>query len=132
MMRSEVRTIREDMPLAEFRGQFPIGSTQRVVVLDAADRYAGIVLVPEAYAPDLVEAKKATRVSDLLHYRNDMLLPAMNVKQAIAEFDRTESEALVVVQDPVERRVIGLLTESHAMRRYSEELDKARKNLAGE
>ena len=30
------------------------------------------------------------------------------------------------------RRVIGLLTEAHALRRYSEELDRARRDLVGE
>jgi CIC family chloride channel protein len=28
--------------------------------------------------------------------------------------------------------VLGLLTESHLMRRYAEELDKARRDLSGE
>jgi CIC family chloride channel protein len=55
----------------------------------------------------------------------------MNVKEAIAAFDRTESEALAVVDDPTHRRLLGVLTEAHAMRRYAEELDKVRQGLSG-
>ncbi|HEV7874347.1 MAG TPA: chloride channel protein, partial [Enterovirga sp.] len=131
MMRSDVRTVRDDMPLAEFRKHFPIGSKQRVVVIDAADRYAGLIQVPDAYAPEEELAPKASRVSDLVQHRRDFLLPAMNVKEAIAAFDRTESEALAVVDDPTHRRLLGVLTEAHAMRRYAEELDKVRQGLSG-
>ncbi|HVV92243.1 MAG TPA: chloride channel protein [Hyphomicrobiales bacterium] len=129
MMRQDVRTVRDDMALAEFRRQFPIGSTQRVIVIDAADRYAGIIPVPEAFA---AENGTASRVSDLVQHRSDMLLPAMNVKEAIAMFDRTESEALAVVDDLQNRHVLGLLSEAHATRRYAEELDKVRRGLSGE
>jgi CIC family chloride channel protein len=47
-------------------------------------------------------------------------------------FDQTASEALVVVNDLIERRVIGLLTESYTLRRYSEELDRRRREVSGE
>jgi CIC family chloride channel protein len=56
----------------------------------------------------------------------------MNIKQAVSVFDRTESEALAVVADMIDRKVIGLLTEGYALRRYAEELDKARQGLAGD
>ena len=131
MMRSDVRTVRDDMSLAEFRSQFPIGSKQRVVAVDGAGRYMGMILVPDAYAPEDGNGVKASRVSDLLQYRRDFLVPAMNVKDAIAAFDRTESEALAVVDDSAQRRVLGMLTEAHAMRRYAEELDKVRQGLSG-
>ena len=52
MMRREVRTVRAETPLSAFRRDFPLGSTQRVVALDAEDRYVGVVLVPEAHADD--------------------------------------------------------------------------------
>jgi len=47
----------------------------------------------------------------LLQHVDDTLLPEMNIKQAVRVFDRTEAEALVVVNSHAERRVIGLLTE---------------------
>jgi CIC family chloride channel protein len=55
----------------------------------------------------------------------------MNVKQAVSVFDRTESEALAVVDNRENLKVLGLLTEGYALRRYAEELDKARQGLGG-
>lgn len=132
LMRRGARTARADTPLAQFRRQFPLGSTSRVVVVDEADRYAGIVLLPEAYAPTLDDKLATTTLDALLRYRDALLLPSMNVKEAAAVFERAEADALVVVEDAERRHVLGLLTEQHALRRYSEELDQRRRELAGE
>jgi CIC family chloride channel protein len=132
LMRRDARTVRDDTMLSAFRRDFPLGSTQRVVVVDDSDRYAGIVIVPEAHAEALDEAQGTTRVRELVRWPNDYLLPQMNAKQAAALFDGTESEALAVVDGRDTRKVIGLLTESHTLRRYSEELDKRRREMAGE
>jgi chloride channel protein, CIC family len=129
MMRREVRTVRADMPLPAFRRAFPLGATQRVVAVDDADRYAGVVLVAEAHA---AETGGAERTADILHYQNAFLLPPMTIKQAIAMFEEAESDALAVVDGPETKQVIGLLTEQHALRRYSEELDRRRRELSGE
>ncbi len=128
MMRHGARTVPAEMPLAAFRADFPLGSTQRVVALDAEGRYAGIVLVPEAHA----EADEHRLVGDILHHRDAMLLPAMSVKDAMALFEASESDALAVVDSPKTRQVIGLLTEYYTLRRYSEELERRRRELAGE
>lgn len=129
MMRRDVRTVREDTAIAALRRDFPPGSTQRVMVVDNAGRYAGIVLVPEAHSPSL--DGKSAALSDILRYRQDVLRPAMTVKDAMAVFDRSESEALAVV-DPSSGQVLGMLTESHALKRYSEELDRRRRDIVGE
>ncbi|MGH7077695.1 MAG: CBS domain-containing protein, partial [Acetobacteraceae bacterium] len=60
------------------------------------------------------------------------LLPEMTVKDAATIFEQTESDALAVVDDLRSKRVIGLLTEQHALRRYSEELERQRRQLSGE
>jgi CIC family chloride channel protein len=39
---------------------------------------------------------------------------------------------LAVVDDKYDRTVVGLLTEGHLLRRYAEELEKARRDLSGE
>ena len=122
MMRREVRTVRADTPLAAFRRDFPLGSTQRVVVLDEDDRYAGIVLVAEAHA----DADGRPQVSDLLHYAGRHAAAADDDQGGGRRCSRTaESDALAVVDGPETRHVIGLLTEQYALRRYSEELDRA-------
>jgi CIC family chloride channel protein len=128
MMRREVRTVRADTPLSAFKRDFPLGATQRVVALDESDRYTGIVLPPEAHA----DADDAHKVGDLVHYADTVLLPQMTIKEAVAMFENAESDALVVVDGAETRHVIGLLTEQYALRRYSEELDRRRRELSGE
>jgi CIC family chloride channel protein len=56
----------------------------------------------------------------------------MTVKEAIAIFDKAEAEALAVIQSPERRRVVGLLSESYALRRYAQELELRRNELIGE
>jgi chloride channel protein, CIC family len=51
---------------------------------------------------------------------------------AFAQFDRTESEVLAVVDSPASRRVLGLLSEAHALRRYLGELELRRRELFDE
>ncbi len=128
MMRRELRTVRAETPLTAFRRDFPLGSTQRVVALDPEDRYAGIVLVAEAHADDT----DGHLVSDVLHNGEDMLLPQMTIKEAVGLFERAESDALAVVDGAETKHVIGLLTEQYALRRYTEELDRRRRELSGE
>jgi CIC family chloride channel protein len=106
----------------------PLGATNRVVVVDASNRYAGIVLVAEAHAQEI----DATQLGELLHCADTMLLPQMNVKDSVALFEQAEVDALAVVDSLSTRRVIGLLTEQYALRRYSEELDRRRRDIAGE
>jgi CIC family chloride channel protein len=128
MMRREMRTVRAETPLPAFKRDFPLGATQRVIALDENDRYAGIVLLPEAHA----DADDDHRVSDIVHYAETVLLPQMTIKEAVAMFENAESDALVVVDNAERRQVIGLLTEQYALRRYSEELDRRRRELSGE
>jgi CIC family chloride channel protein len=111
-----------------FRRDFPLGSTQRVVVLDSKDRYAGIALVSEAHAPE----HDGHTLADLLHDQDAMLLPPMTIKEAVAMFESAENDALAVVDSPERRHVIGLLTEQYALRRYSAELDRQRRELSRE
>ncbi|MFO1046483.1 MAG: chloride channel protein [Geminicoccaceae bacterium] len=132
LMRRDVRTARADTLLGAFRRQFPLGSTGRVVVVDAADRYAGIVLLPEAHAHELDDRAGETRLDSLLRHHDELLLPSQNVKEAAALFERAEADALAVVDGLESRRVLGLLTEQHALRRYAEELDQRRRELSGE
>jgi CIC family chloride channel protein len=132
LMRRDVRRVRGDTLVTAFRRDFPLGSTQRVVVEDEAERYAGIVLVPDAHAPALDDEAGTTRVSEIVRYKGDFLLPRQNAKEAAALFDSAESEALAVVDGPDTRKVLGLLTEAHTLRRYSEELDRRRREASGE
>ncbi len=134
LMRREVATAPLDQPLATFLRAHPLGSPSRVVIVDGEGRYAGLVLVPEAHAAAREGAQAGEgatpRLADLLRHPRDVLTADMNAKAAAATFDRTESEALAVVD--AAGTVIGLLTESHTLKRYSEELDRQRRAMLGE
>jgi chloride channel protein, CIC family len=129
MMRSDVRTTPVEMPISAFREAFPLGSTNQVIAVDEDGRYAGMVLVAEAHAPELGASKS---VRSILHHTDHMLLPQMTAREAIAAFDRYEAEALAVVDTVERRQVTGLLSEAHALRRYSDASERQRRELLGE
>src|SRR6202171_5204598 len=129
LMRPDVTTVNADMPIDEFRRKFPLGSKTQVVAVDAAGRYVGLVLVPEAHAPDI---ELANGLIGILHHRDVVLHPAMNIQEAIAVFDAAEAESLAVVETGGEGRPIGILTEAHAMRRYAEESEQRRREIVGD
>ena len=130
LMRREVETVPLSMPLSAFLIAHLLGSASRMVVVDGEGRYAGIVLVPEAHA--LAAADGKAPLAEAVRYADVVLYPGMNAKQAAAAFDAAESEALAVVDGAATLRVIGLLTESHTLKRYSEELDRQRRATVGE
>jgi CIC family chloride channel protein len=132
MMRPDVHTASVGMSIEEFRKAFPIGSAQRVILIDDKEKYSGMVLVPDIYASPVEKDDEEHGLADFIRHRNEFLQPQMNAKQAAAMFDQTKSEALVVINDLIERKVVGLLTESYTLRRYSEELDRRRREVSGE
>jgi CIC family chloride channel protein len=100
-----------------------------VVAVDAAGHYVGLVLVAEAHASDVEVAKG---LYGILHHREVVLHPAMNIQEAITVFDAAEAESLAVVETGGEYRPIGVLTEAHAMRRYAEESERQRRGVIGD
>jgi CIC family chloride channel protein len=129
LMRQDVAAVNANMEIDEFRGKFPLGSKTQVVAVDGAGRYIGLALVAEAHAPD-IEATK--RLIDILHFREVVLHPGMNIQEAIAVFDAAEAESLVVVDTDGKHRPIGILNEAHAMRRYAEESEQRRREVVGD
>jgi CIC family chloride channel protein len=129
MMRPDFHTVQRDTTIEAFRTQFPLGSTGQVIAVDPDGHYVGIVIVPEAHS---TEAGLNKPVDAILHHRETVLLPTMNVREAAAAFDRAEAESLAVVDSAVERQVIGLLSEAHTLRRYAEESELRRRELLGE
>ncbi|MGU3493905.1 chloride channel protein [Xanthobacteraceae bacterium A53D] len=129
MMRTDVATFGEGATIDAFRAAFPLGSARSVLLCDGAGTYAGLVSVAEAHrAGHPPEAL----VSTLATCRDVVLLPDMNVKDAATLFEHTQAEDLAVVDDPASRQIVGVLGEAFALRRYAEELDKARAGVAGE
>jgi CIC family chloride channel protein len=131
LMRPDVTTVDADMPIEEFRSKFPLGSKNRVVAVDAAGHYAGLVLVADAHA-HTSDIEMTKGLHGILHHRGIVLHPAMNIQEAIAIFDAAEAESLAVVEAGGEHRPIGILTEAHAMRRYAEESERQRREMIGD
>ena len=129
MMRQDVQTVHASTTVASFRETFPLGSTAYAVAVDDADRYIGLVHVPDLHSAEAVPEKA---VKDYLHFTDEMLLPSMAVKEAVLAFDRAEAEALAVVDSYLDRRVIGLLSEAYVLRRYSAALERRRQEILGE
>ena len=128
MMRPNIQTIRDDTTLDAFRQAYPLGSATRIVAVDAQDRYAGIVWVADAHAA----SPEVSRVSELLRHTGSVLTPQLTVRAAATLFEQAEADALAVVDSSETLRVVGLLTEQYALRRYSEELERRRRELSGE
>jgi CIC family chloride channel protein len=129
MMRADVRTTPVESPIPTFREAFPLGSTNQVIAVDDDGRYAGMVIVAEAHA---VELSATASLRDILHHRDNMLLSQMTAQEAVVAFDRYEAEALAVVDSLERRQVTGLLSEAHALRRYSDASERQRRELLGE
>ena len=127
MMRKDVPTINADATVAEFKRRFPLGSVRRVILLDDAGHYAGVVQTSRAYAdtikPGQLAASLAVNIEETLD-------PDMGIKLIMTAFDRTEADELAVVD--ANRTVVGSVSEAFATRRYAEELEKARRDLTGE
>ena len=129
MMRADVRTTPVESPIPTFREAFPLGSTNQVIAVDEDGRYAGMVIVAEAHAAELAATAS---LRDILHHSDHMLLSQMTAQEAIAAFERYEAEALAVVDTLERRQVTGLLSEAHALRRYSDASERQRRELLGE
>jgi CIC family chloride channel protein len=129
MMRHDVRTVPAGSTVAAFREAFPLGSSAAVVAVDEQGRYVGMVLVADAHGTDAAADQPIKR---FIRAAEIVLVPGMAIKEAVLAFDRAETEALAVVESHLDRRVIGLLTEAFALRRYSAELERRRQEMLGE
>jgi len=132
LMRRDPATLDADATVAEFRKAYPLGSRHMVILTDTGGRYAGLVPTAEAHAPELNADASTRLVRTLARWRHSTLTPELDVKAAMSTFDRAEAETLCVIEAGGEGRVVGLLTEAYASRRYAEELDKANRSLSGE
>ena len=128
MMRRDVRTVRCETALTTIKRDYPLGSTPRIVAVDERGHYAGIANIPEIHATD--DGRGVLR--DMLHHRDQFLLPQLGIKEAVSAFEAAEADALVVLDTRDGQQVIGLLTEQYALKRYAEELDRARRAVSGE
>lgn len=133
LMRTDVPKARLGMTVGKFMEKFPARSTsQWVALIGPSGSYAGMVFVPDVHLAGVHEDAGKADLAKLVRAPGMFLLPDMNIKLAAQIFEQTETEALAVVDNEKERHVIGLLTEAHVLRRYTDELGKAHRELSGE
>ena len=126
MMRTDAMTVPFDQTLLRLRVAVPIGTAGRVFAVDGASNYKGAIDVATIHDPDLDDAAAGLVADDLAGGRGLFLLPDLDVRRALTRFVECEEEVLPVVASDTDRRVVGYLTESFALRRYAEELERRR------
>ncbi len=127
MMQRSPDTIAAGASVEEFRRRFPLGSTGRVVVSDEAGRYLGIIETTKAFDPQVdCDAPIATLAST----DDPTLSPADDVRAVMGAFDVSEAPYLAVIDD--QGTLLGTLSERFVRRRYTEEVEKAQRDLFGE
>jgi chloride channel protein, CIC family len=131
MMRTDIGKVPTTTTIAAARHEFVLGSRHAVVVVNNADDYCGLVLLPELFSHELDSIADEIQVVELARYTDVTLLPEMNVKTAMKIFDDAEAEELAVLESAESRKVIGYLSESFARRRYVEEIDQATRGVLG-
>jgi CIC family chloride channel protein len=123
-------TIPAEATVRAFRAAYPLGSAHVVVAVDAAGRYRGLVHVPEAHAAPLGEDEDGGPISAIARLPETTLLPDVDARSALAIFDAAQTDTLAVTERET-GRVVGLLGEAFAARRYAQETDQAAKGVLG-
>ena len=131
MMRSDIGKVPSSTTIAATRREFALGSRHGIAVVNNADEYVGLVMLPDLFSGDLDAIADDIQVIEIARFTDVVLLPEMNVKTAMAVFDEAEAEMLAVVESADNRKVVGFLNESFARRRYVEEIDKATRGVLG-
>lgn len=131
MMRRDFTAARADAAIGELRAGYPLGSTKRLVLIDAKGAYLGLVDADLLHASSDAGMADAVPVRSLVPAAPAMLLPEDDIRTALERFAATSSEILVVVDGPETRRPIGLVSEAYALRRYALELERQRAEETG-
>jgi CIC family chloride channel protein len=124
MMRRDVRAVTNTMTLSAFRDAVPLGSAERVFVVDDAGRYLGTIDVASAHDRELDDAVSLLVAGDMAVGRQWLLTGDESVRTALTRFASADIDLLPVVDTATGRHLIGALSEAYALRRYSEEMEK--------
>lgn len=124
MMQRGTDTVPALTTVAEFRRRFPLGSTGRVVVTDPTGRYLGIVDTVKAFDE---QAEPETQIGTFVSTEDATLSPSDDVRTVMRAFDISEAPYLAVIGD--DGTLLGTLSERFVHRRYTEEIEKAQREM---
>jgi chloride channel protein, CIC family len=127
MMQRNAETVPNLTTVAEFRRRFPLGSTSNVVLTDTTGAYFGMLVTARAYDTSLDESAE---IGALATMEGVALRPQEHVREAMKVFDTNGADFLAVVSDS--GQVVGTLSENFVHRRYTDEMEKAQREMFGE
>jgi len=128
LMRKDFQAVAADRTIAAARVMFPIGTIRELFLTDPNDGYVGIALVSDLHA---TTQASSGRIDSLAHWRDDFLLPQSTIRAALDLFEKSEADVLPVLADAQSRRIVGKLSEAHALREYGRELEKRNREFIG-
>lgn len=128
LMRVTIRSLHPSVTVSQAQSLFPLGSGHRIILIDETGRYQGMVSIIDLHACH----DEHKTINELSGWKNAMLTPQMNITEAASLFTRFEVDSLVVVEDLMSCVVVGQLGEAYTLRRYAAELERSRRELAGE
>lgn len=127
MMRRDTPSIGADASFEQFRRKFPLGSVRIVVATDAAGLYAGLIRTSLVFAS---EKPDTTPVGTLAELADVALRPEQDASAVMHVFEEQEVDELAVTGPKGE--LIGLVFENYVRRRYTEEIEKAQREMFGD
>ncbi|MGZ6015352.1 MAG: chloride channel protein, partial [Phenylobacterium sp.] len=127
MMRPDPQTAAAATRVEAFRQRFPLGSTSRVILLDADARYQGILVTSDAFAEGV---DLQAEISTLAISKDLALSPETDVEAVMKVFESSGTDELAVIN--AQRHVLGLLAEAYVVRRFASELEKQQLEIYGE
>ena len=130
LMRTDAKTVPENMSLRSLRASFPVGGTKRIYVLDAQGHYAGAIETDDLHDPMINDALDGAVAGDLAEEAEKYLTPGENIRAALARFDQLAIETMPVLNS--EHGVLGYVTEAYALKRYTQELERMRSAELGQ
>lgn len=127
IMRTDWVAIDDGMSIGEFRARVPLGKTAKAILVDVEGRYRGIVPTAAAFHPDLEDTAP---IAGLAMHSGIVMRATMDIRSILKLFDEAAADELAVVDE--QDRVIGVVGERHARRRYFEALETSERELFGE
>ncbi|HLJ71247.1 MAG TPA: chloride channel protein [Roseiarcus sp.] len=128
LMRKDFRAVAADRTIAAARVLFPVGSAREILLTDENEAYVGIVLVSDLHAAAHNDSEPITK---LAQWRNNFITAQTTIRAAVDAFDEAEADTLAVVADAQSRKIVGVLSEAHALRVYGRELEKQNQAFLG-
>jgi CIC family chloride channel protein len=133
LMRRDIKLAPAAMQLSDFQTRVPVGSTKYVAAIDPTGAYVGLIDVAAVHA-EIVQANgdSDTRtLEEVISQKDGWVEAETRFDHLMPLFESRETELLVVVDNKSAKRVIGLITEAFALRRYRQELEARQREMFG-